>query len=218
MFVLSGLGALGIAARCHAPQKARRLRHEAAKPNWRKQTPTKLFFYCSCFFIEAVRAMPATTFAAMAAFEVVFFCKAFVAFGGKIKILSFDGFIFVILLIHLVTKIETLDRMFLIVTKYLIPKGYRGMTVFPFVILREKDGKQNAVLVNHEKIHIRQQLELLVLPFFIWYGVEFLLRWIQFNDKNLAYRNISFEREAYANEKDLNYLKSRSFWKFLNFV
>ena len=107
--------------------------------------------------------------------------------------------------------------MFLIVTKYLIPKGYRGMTVFPFVILREKDGKQNAVLVNHEKIHIRQQLELLVLPFFIWYGVEFLLRWIQFNDKNLAYRNISFEREAYANEKDLNYLKSRSFWKFLKY-
>jgi hypothetical protein len=36
-------------------------------------------------------------------------------------------------------------------------------------------------------------------------------------DKNVAYRNISFEKEAYTNEKDLNYLQSRSFWKFLNY-
>ena len=162
--------------------------------------------------------MPAATFAAMAAFEVEFFGEAFVAFGGEIKIFAFDGFIFVILLVHVVTKIETLDRMFLIVTKYLIPRGYRGMTVFPFVFLRDRKGLEIPVLVNHEKIHIRQQIELLVLPFFLWYGLEFILRWIQFKDKNLAYRNISFEREAYANEKDLDYLKRRSFWKFLKYL
>ena len=108
--------------------------------------------------------------------------------------------------------------MFLIVSKYLIPKGYRGMTVFPFVILRENDAKQDAVLVNHENIHIRQQMELLVLPFFIWYFVEYLFRLIQYRKHRMAYRNISFEREAYANEKDLNYLQKRSFWKFLNFI
>jgi hypothetical protein len=39
-----------------------------------------------------------------------------------------------------------------------------------------------------------------------------------YKDKNLAYRNISFEKEAYANEKDLNYVKQRSFWKFLSYL
>lgn len=108
--------------------------------------------------------------------------------------------------------------MFLIVSKYLIPKGYRGMTVFPFVIVRAKKEADFGVLMNHERIHIRQQSELLVLPFFVWYGLEYLVRMIQYKDRNRAYRNISFEREAYANEKDLGYLKTRPFWKFLRYV
>ncbi len=108
--------------------------------------------------------------------------------------------------------------MVVIVSKYLIPKGFRGITLFPFIVVSEPDLKQNSVMINHEKIHIRQQIELLVLPFFIWYGTEFLIKWIMYKDKNLAYRNISFEKEAYANEKDLNYEKQRSFWKFLSYL
>ena len=108
--------------------------------------------------------------------------------------------------------------MFVIVSRYLIPKGFRGITLFPFIVVSERDLKENQVMINHEKIHIRQQIELLILPFFIWYGIEFLIKWALFKDRNLAYRNISFEREAYANEKDLNYLKQRSFWKFLNYL
>lgn len=108
--------------------------------------------------------------------------------------------------------------MFVIVSRYLIPKGYSGITLFPFIILSKFDLKQNEVMINHEKIHIRQQLELLILPFFIWYGIEFLIKWAICKDKNIAYRNISFEREAYSNEKDLNYLKPRSFWSFLKYL
>lgn len=108
--------------------------------------------------------------------------------------------------------------MFLIISKYLIPKGYRGLTLFPFVIIKDFLDKENKVLLNHEKIHIRQQLELLIVPFFVLYFLEFLLRLIQFKDRNKAYRNISFEREAYANEKDLDYLKKRPFWKFRNYI
>jgi len=107
--------------------------------------------------------------------------------------------------------------MFLIVSKYLIPKGYRGMTVFPFVVIRDDTEKENLVVMNHERIHIRQQIELLVLPFYVWYFLDFLVQWIRYRDQKKAYRNVIFEREAYANEKDLNYLKSRSFWKFLRF-
>lgn len=108
--------------------------------------------------------------------------------------------------------------MILIVSKYLIPKGFRGLTIFPFIIVKDKEEKDFLSLLLHEKIHIRQQLELLVLPFLIWYAIAFLFRWVQFKNKKEAYRNISFEREAYANEKDLNYLKSRPFWAFLNYL
>jgi hypothetical protein len=108
--------------------------------------------------------------------------------------------------------------MFLIVSKYLIPKGYRGMAVFPIVFVKHQLDKENLGFVNHERIHLRQQLELLFIPFFIWYFIEFILRLIQYKNKDLAYRNISFEREAYANEKDLDYLKNRSFWKFLKWI
>ena len=107
--------------------------------------------------------------------------------------------------------------MFIIVFKYLLPKGYRGITLFPFIFLLRKEDKRNKVLINHEKIHIRQQLELLVFPFFIWYGIEFLIRLLQYKNWSRAYRNISFEREAYENEKDLDYLKKRSFWQFLKY-
>ena len=108
--------------------------------------------------------------------------------------------------------------MFLIVTKYLIPKGYRGLAVFPFVFVKYRLDKQNKFFVNHEQIHLRQQLELLIIPFFIWYFLEFFLRLIQYKNFDLGYRNISFEREAYAKEKDLGYLKKRFFWKFLKYA
>lgn len=107
--------------------------------------------------------------------------------------------------------------MIVVVFKYLVPKGFRGFTFFPFVFLTDKKDKHPEVL-NHERIHIRQQLELLVIPFFIWYGIEFLIRLVQYKNRKEAYYNISFECEAYVKEKDLNYLKKRSFWSFLKYV
>ncbi|MDR6966946.1 hypothetical protein J2X31_000946 [Flavobacterium arsenatis] len=108
--------------------------------------------------------------------------------------------------------------MFVIVTKYLIPKGYNGLTLFPFIMVRNDFDKANKVLINHEKIHIKQQMQLLVFPFLIWYMIEFLFRWFQFKDRNKAYRNISFEREAYANEQNLNYINEMRFWSFHNYL
>ncbi|TRX38864.1 hypothetical protein FNW52_02130 [Flavobacterium sp. ZT3R18] len=108
--------------------------------------------------------------------------------------------------------------MFVIVAKYLIPKGYRGLTLFPFVFIKYRFDSDDKVVVNHEKIHLRQQLELLVLPFFVWYFLEYAVRLLQYKNANLAYRNISFEREAYANERQLDYLKTRPFFSFLNYL
>lgn len=108
--------------------------------------------------------------------------------------------------------------MILIVFKYLTPRGFRGLTFYPFVFLADKDDKLNKVFINHERIHIRQQIELLILPFYLWYFTEYLLRLIQYKDSKKAYYNISFEREAYVNEKDLDYIKQRSFWNFLKYI
>ncbi|MEZ7499165.1 hypothetical protein QO200_10475 [Flavobacterium sp. Arc3] len=108
--------------------------------------------------------------------------------------------------------------MFLIVAKYLIPRGYRGLTAFPFVLVKYSEDKGNKVFINHEKIHLRQQLELLIFPFFIWYFLEYLVRLVQYKNRDLAYRNISFEREAYANESDIFYLKKRRFFSFIKYI
>lgn len=108
--------------------------------------------------------------------------------------------------------------MIVIVFKYLTPKWVRGITIFPFIVLSFKKDKLNPILLNHEKIHIRQQIELLVIPFFIWYGLEFIVRYFQYKSWNKAYMNISFERDAYQNEKNLHYLKQRSFWNFIKYI
>lgn len=106
----------------------------------------------------------------------------------------------------------------IVISKRLVPKGYSGLTIFPFIILKDSESKNDRVLLHHERIHIVQQLELLIVPFYLWYLLEFVIRCFQYKNRRLAYRNISFEREAYQNEKDSNYLKSRSFWGFLKYL
>jgi len=108
--------------------------------------------------------------------------------------------------------------MIYIASKYLVPKGYIGITLYPFIIVRDKQLLQHPLLLNHERIHLRQQAELLILPFYIWYMAEYLIRLVMYKNKKQAYRNISFEREAYANEGNARYLKHRPVWGFLKFV
>jgi hypothetical protein len=104
------------------------------------------------------------------------------------------------------------------ISKYLIPKGYNGLTIFPFVFLKNEVLKEDSIVMNHEKIHLRQQIELLVIPFYMVYFLEFLIRLTQYRNWHKAYRSISFEREAYANEHHLDYLNKRSFWSFLKYL
>ncbi len=107
--------------------------------------------------------------------------------------------------------------MILITSKYLVPKGYSGITLFPFVFMRDKTLAANPVFINHERIHLRQQAELLVLPFYLLYITEYFIRRLAYHTQKEAYRNISFEREAYANEKNMEYLKSRKLFSFLKY-
>jgi hypothetical protein len=106
----------------------------------------------------------------------------------------------------------------ILISKNLLPKGYNGLAIYPFMILKSKALKQNRVVLNHERIHFRQQIELLLIPFYIWYVTEFIIYLIKYKNWHMAYYNISFEREAYNNETDFNYLKKRKFWQFLNYM
>lgn len=72
--------------------------------------------------------------------------------------------------------------------------------------------------MNHERIHFKQQIEMLWVFFFFWYGIEYLVRLLQYKNSYRAYRNISFEREAYQNEKNTAYLSSRRRFAFLSYI
>jgi hypothetical protein len=89
-----------------------------------------------------------------------------------------------------------------------------GITIYPFIILRKKCRKAGIIIKNHESIHIKQQQELLVLPFYVLYLLEWLLKLPKYGKQ--AYYNISFEREAYANESKRNYLQTRKNYSWIN--
>lgn len=101
------------------------------------------------------------------------------------------------------------------VGKWLVPRGYNAITLYPFIILRERTDKDNVVLINHERIHLRQQKELWVIGFYLWYLLDFLWKLIKYRNWDKAYYNIIFEREAYDNESDLRYLENRKKFAFL---
>jgi len=108
--------------------------------------------------------------------------------------------------------------MILIVSKYLIPKRFKAIALFPFILIRDNFETNNLVLINHERIHLRQQLELLIIPFYVLYFIDYILKIILFKDKNKAYKNILFEREAYLNEENMDYLQTRPFWNWTRYL
>ena len=72
----------------------------------------------------------------------------------------------------------------------------------------------NAVELNHERIHVAQQRELLYIPFLIWYGIEWLVLMMKYRDTLKAYYHIRFEKEAYAHQDDLHYLEKRKHFHY----
>ncbi|GAB3781322.1 hypothetical protein GCM10028818_35180 [Spirosoma horti] len=99
---------------------------------------------------------------------------------------------------------------------HLASLGPDGMALFPFILVKQPN--PGPVLLNHERIHLRQQAELGIVLFYVWYVFEYLIRRLQYRQHYLAYRNISFEREAFTNEQNLMYLKSRRWWTFWQYM
>lgn len=106
----------------------------------------------------------------------------------------------------------------ILISKHFFYKNYVGLTLWPFIILKSHTLKKDAVLIHHERIHLKQQQELLLIPFYIWYLTEWVLKCVWYLDSYRAYQNICFEREAYANEANLNYAKHRKPFSFIKYL
>jgi hypothetical protein len=102
--------------------------------------------------------------------------------------------------------------MIIIRNKFIPFGGYKAINIFGILFVKKNTNIDN-VTINHEKIHTKQIIELLFIFFYIWYGIELLIRYII--NKKTAYKNILFEKEAYFNEKDLDYLNRRKPYSWL---
>lgn len=126
-----------------------------------------------------------------------------------------------------------------IIENSLIPfKGFTAINLFGVIFVR-KGASINDKTVNHEQIHTKQIEEVMLVTWFIflfigwitsfkmfivwffsyyiWYGIEFFIHYRKLKDWNKAYKNISFEKEAYHNANDLNYLTKRKRFAFIKY-
>lgn len=95
---------------------------------------------------------------------------------------------------------------------------YDGMALFPFIFIKSKKFLADKTLLNHEKIHLQQQAELLLVFFYVLYILNYVINLVRFLNHKKAYSNIIFEREAFVNEKDHEYLNKRKPFSFLRYI
>ncbi len=98
----------------------------------------------------------------------------------------------------------------LIISNSMLPFGsdYYAINLFGIIFVKHSRSL-TAVQRNHEYIHTRQMRELLYVGFYILYVVEWLLRLAIYRNQSRAYSSISFEREAYGHQADLDYARHR---------
>ena len=80
----------------------------------------------------------------------------------------------------------------ILVFRHLFYRNYVGLSLWPFIILKNRSLKWDKVLINHERIHLKQQQELLVIPFYLLYFGEWFIRTLLYLNSYRAYQNISF--------------------------
>jgi hypothetical protein len=92
------------------------------------------------------------------------------------------------------------------------------MAIFPFILVKHAKMKTDRVLIRHEMIHLKQEMELLILPFYLLYVLNYVVNLYRYKNHHIAYMNIVFEREAYKNEANSSYLTSRRVWAWLKYM
>jgi hypothetical protein len=106
-----------------------------------------------------------------------------------------------------------------IVRNNIIPfKGFKAINLFGILFVRN-DANIDEVTLNHETIHTAQMKELLYVFFYILYLIDWLIGLVAYGfDTKRAYREICFEKEAYENENNIDYLKTRKHFAFVKYL
>ena len=97
-------------------------------------------------------------------------------------------------------------------------KGFTAINLFGIVFALRDCLPLTERILNHEAIHSRQINELLFVGFYTLYVLEWLVRLLYFRDSKKAYKAISFEKEAFENDSNTNYLNTRKQFAFLNYI
>ena len=87
-----------------------------------------------------------------------------------------------------------------------------AITIGPLVYSR---GEMSDVTKNHETIHWQQYIECGIIGFVILYYIFYFFNLIRYKDGKMAYYMIPFEKEAYDNDEDFDYLKNRKRYAWL---
>lgn len=91
-----------------------------------------------------------------------------------------------------------------------------GITLAPFGIYIKEKYLDRDNIIRHETIHWKQQFELWIIFFYLWYIIEWFIR--LFINGKAAYRKLSFEQEAALNEYDEGYLEIREPYEWLKYL
>lgn len=95
--------------------------------------------------------------------------------------------------------------------------GKKCINLFGVLFVKEKV-QLSEVDMNHEAIHSEEMKDLLWIGFYLWYIIEWVVRLVQYRDCNKAYKNISFEREAYANQGNMDYIATRKWGSWMDYL
>jgi len=97
----------------------------------------------------------------------------------------------------------------------LAPIEIWALSFGPFVFCR---GRLSDTTKTHETIHYHQQLETLFVLQWTLYILFWLYGLLKYRNGKKAYYENPFEREAYANQEDTEYLSKRPFWAWRKYV
>lgn len=113
-----------------------------------------------------------------------------------------------------------------IIYNNIIPvKGYCAITICYWIFARKKyeaAGLSDTTL-NHESCHMAQQDDFIIpvlrnIIFYLWYLLEWIIKLPSALFGYDPYMSVSFEQEAYNNEKDLEYLNHRKKFSWLQYL
>jgi hypothetical protein len=86
----------------------------------------------------------------------------------------------------------------------LLPKLLKvdGLTLYPFVLIRDSVEKTPISLIRHEFIHVFQIERVGFIRFYISYALFYLASRVSGSSHKKAYLEIPYEKEAYLNQDD----------------